>query len=276
MAMDKPRKQQRRGKRVRTYRPYAASKEKGVPTAVSDEPVRLNRFIARAGVCSRRDADLLISAGKVSVNGSVVQTLGVKVSAVDEVVVNGKRLVPARMVYLLLNKPTDTITTTSDERGRKSVLDLIAPSDLKKAGLFPVGRLDRHTSGALILTNDGMLAHRLMHPSYEIEKIYRVQVREALEDAHLDQLRNGVELDDGPATVDRIEVISGSSGKEVGLSLHEGRNRQIRRMFESIGREVHKLERIRYAGLSTTGLRKGKWRRLKTTEVVGLYKLVKL
>ncbi|MCH8276513.1 MAG: rRNA pseudouridine synthase [Bacteroidetes bacterium] len=242
----------------------------------TSDKIRLNRFIAKAGVCSRRDADKLITEGRVSVNSQVVRTLGVQISTKDNVSVNGRRIVPAHHVYLLMNKPSDTITTTSDEKGRQSVLDLIKNPDLKKVGLFPVGRLDRHTTGLLLITNDGTLAHRLMHPSYEIEKLYRVTMKEPLTDEILDKLRTGVELDEGMATVDRVEFIQGKDRREVGISIHEGRNRQVRRMFEALGREVHKLERVRYAGLSATGIRRGKWRRLKRQEVAGLYKLVKL
>ena len=176
----------------------------------------------------------------------------------------------------MLNKPGDTITTASDEKGRTTVLDLVNRPDLQKSGLFPVGRLDRHTRGVLLITNDGTLAHRLMHPSFEIEKIYRVRTAEAVSDEQLQQLREGIDLDDGPAKADRVDRVEGADGHEVGISIHEGRNRQVRRMFEKLGHEVKRLERIRYAGLTAAGVRPGKWRFLNEKEIFRLYKSVNL
>ncbi len=238
--------------------------------------MRLNRYIARSGICSRRDADVLISEGKVQVNGTVISEFGVRVQSGDEVLVDGRRISPADHVYILLNKPTDTITSTSDERGRKSVLDLISATDLKGIGLFPVGRLDRNTMGVLLLTNDGKLAHRLMHPSYEVEKYYKVKARDRLTKRDLESLETGVELEDGPATADQVARLEDKTQRTIALSIHEGRNRQIRRMFEAIGSEVSELERFRYAGLTTKGIRRGKWRRLTREEILKLYRLVKL
>ncbi len=240
------------------------------------QELRLNRYIARAGVCSRRDADNLISAGSVSVNGQVITELGTKILPTAEVLVNGKRIGRAKFEYILLNKPGDTITTVSDEKGRRTVMDQLEGIELENAGLFPVGRLDRHTIGVLLITNDGVLAHRLTHPSYEIEKVYRVRARKPLEDNDIQELKAGIELEDGLATLDRIERLTGSDGREVGISIHEGRNRQIRRMFEKIGHNVQRLERVRYAGLTTKGVRSGKWRRLTPDEIAQLYKRVKL
>lgn len=239
-------------------------------------PVRLNRFIARAGVCSRREADDLIARGIVAIDGTIVTVLGTKIDRKQTVTVSGKRITPAGHAYILLNKPTDTITTSSDEKGRRTVLDLIAREDLKDLGLFSVGRLDRHTRGVLLITNDGKLAHRLMHPSFETEKIYRVKTSTLVTDTDLDLLRSGVTLDDGLARADKIDRLEDVDGYEVGISIHEGRNRQIRRMFEKLGHEVMRLERVRYAGLTTTGVRAGKWRFLKEKEVLQLYKLVDL
>ncbi|GIV61297.1 MAG: pseudouridine synthase [Rhodothermaceae bacterium] len=238
--------------------------------------MRLNRYIARAGVCSRRKADELIRAGRVRVNGEVVTEMGVRVQEGDEVIVNGRRISPQPYLYLLLNKPGDTITTTDDEKGRATVLDLIDLPPEEKEGLFPVGRLDRHTTGVLLLTNDGELAHRLMHPRYQVEKLYRVRTREAVKPHQLEQLREGIELDDGLARADRVAYLTPDNHHEVGLQIHEGRNRQVRRMFEALGHEVVQLERVAYAGLTTAGVRRGKWRRLQDAEVRRLRRSVGL
>jgi 23S rRNA pseudouridine2605 synthase len=240
------------------------------------EPVRLNRYVAQAGVCSRREADVLIREGRVRVNGRAVTELGVRVQPGDQVEVNGRRVSPRPFVYLLLNKPADTITTTDDERGRKTVLDLIDLPPAEKEGLFPVGRLDRDTQGVLLLTNDGELSHRLMHPSYQIDKLYRVRTRMPVKPDELARLRDGVLLDDGMARADQVAYVQPPDLHELGLLLHEGRNRQIRRMLEAIGHLVERLERVGYAGLTTEGLRRGKWRRLLPHEVTRLYRLVKL
>lgn len=270
----------------RTDRRGRRSPRKGSARSASDskprrpfepgEDIRLNKFIARAGVCSRRDADRLIADGKVTVNGSVVTEMGTKVRLKDTIEVNGRRIVPEHLTWILLNKPKDAITTTSDERDRRTVLDLIDREKVDIDGLFPVGRLDRDTTGVLLITNDGDLAHRLMHPSYEITKMYMVTVDRPIDDADLDRLRAGIELDDGPATVDRVARPDPSDPRVVGLSIHEGRNRQVRRMMEALGYEVKSLERIRYAGLTSKGIRRGKWRRLDTDEVSALYRQVKL
>ncbi len=260
---------------------WGAPKKKRTPQILSDPsvldyPVRLNRYIARAGVCSRREADDLISRGRVAVDGETVSELGSKIDEEQIVTVRGKRIRPAAHIYLILNKPPDTITTASDEKGRTTVLDLIAQDRFTDKGLFPVGRLDRHTRGVLLITNDGKLAHRLMHPSFEIEKVYRVQTETLVTDEDLELLRTGIELEDGPAKADSIDRVEDGRGFEVGISIHEGRNRQIRRMFEKLGHVVKRLERVRYAGLTSTGVRPGKWRLLKEKEILKIYKTVDL
>jgi 23S rRNA pseudouridine2605 synthase len=199
--------------------------------------------------------------------------MGVKVSPEQDVRVDGRPIAPRKLAYVLLNKAKNTITTTDDEHDRTTVLDGL-PSDLQR-DLFPVGRLDRDTTGALLLTNDGDLAHRLMHPRYEVEKIYLVQTRDAVKPHQLDELRNGVTLEDGPARADMV-AYPDENHHQVALSIHEGRNRQVRRMFEVLGHEVTALERIHYAGLTLDGLRRGRWRRLEAHEINALRRAVKL
>lgn len=243
---------------------------------VSEEGIRINKFIARAGVSSRRKADALIKEGKVKINGRVVTEFWTQVTPEDEVEVNGTRITRSEKVYILLNKPRHTITTTNDEKGRDTVMDLVDIPEAEIAGVFPVGRLDRDTQGVLLLTNDGNLGHRLMHPSYEIEKLYIVRTKEAIKPHQLEQLQQGVRLEDGLAKADMAIYTQSNSQHELGIKLHEGRNRQIRRMLEAIGHEVTYLERVEYAGLTSKGVRRGKWRRLESHEVKRLRRLVKL
>lgn len=238
--------------------------------------IRLNKYIARAGVTSRRKADDVIDAGRVRVNGEVVKEYWYRVKESDEVMVGGKVISPQKKRYLLLNKPKDAITTTDDERGRDTVMDYVKLPEREKQGVFPVGRLDRDTVGVLLLTNDGDLAHRLMHPSYEIEKLYVVETRRPVKPHELDELRRGVELEDGPARADRVAYLDSDVPLRIGLSIHEGRNRQIRRMMEALGHEVTRLERVNYAGLTTEGLARGEHRALRDHEVRRLRNRVKL
>ena len=237
-------------------------------------PVRLNKYLARAGVASRREADAIIEAGRVHVNGEVVTEMGVKVSPSDRVEVDGQPVTPSDLVYVLLNKPTDAITTVSDDRGRRTVMDLVSLPESAKAALFPVGRLDRDTTGALLLTTDGELAHRLMHPRYGAVKLYRVRLDAPITQAELDRLRTGVDLDDGVASADQAAFLD--DRQTLGLQLHEGRNRQVRRMVEALGRRVEALDRVGYAGLDLSGLRRGRWRHLQPHEVNALRRSVKL
>lgn len=240
------------------------------------EPVRLNRYIAWAGVCSRRKADELITEGRVRVNDDVVTQLGTMVNPGDQVSVSGRIISPNPFIYLLLNKPKDVLTTKADERNRPTVMGLIRDADVEKAGVFPVGRLDRDTLGVLLLTNDGELAYRLMHPSYEIEKIYVVETREGVKPHEIEQLKAGVQLDDGPAAADQAGYVDPQNHHHIALQIHEGRNRQVRRMIKAIGHEIVHLERIRYAGLTTDGVKRGAWRRLAGHEVSRLRSLVHL
>ena len=234
----------------------------------------MNRYIARAGVCSRRKADGLIDRGLVKVNGTVAKEYWTHVRAEDVVEVNGHVISPRRFEYVLMNKPTDTITTTKDYRGRRTVLDLVPFDD--RAGLFPVGRLDRHTTGVLILTSDGDLAHRLMHPRWGVAKRYVVRTRAEVPPEAITRLRRGLELDDGLARADMAAYLNPMDRKTIGIEVHEGRNRQIRRMLAVLGCEVESLERVSYGHLTAKGVRRGKWRKLQPWEITKLRRLVHL
>lgn len=236
--------------------------------------LRLNRFIARAGICSRRKADDLIFAGKVKVNGKLEENPATRVAPTDEVEVNGTILQRQDHVYILLNKGRNTITSTNDDRGRKTVMDTL-PEKYHSQGLFPVGRLDRNTEGVLLITNDGELAHRLMHPSHEVSKVYRVTTDRPVTPVDLEKLKSGVELEDGPASADRVTHVNGIPNITA-IEIHEGRNRQVRRMYKALGYDVTSLERVYYAGLNTRGLKRGRWRTLETREIKQLKKKVGL
>ncbi|MFC2085855.1 pseudouridine synthase [Bacteroidota bacterium] len=235
----------------------------------------MNRYIARSGVCSRRKADEFIVEGRVKVNDQIVREMGTKVTRADRVTVNGHHIHKVSAEYILLNKPKDTISTVTDPQGRRTILDLITRPELLP-GLFPVGRLDRDTTGAILLTTDGELANRLMHPSWVVNKIYVAQTKAPLKEADLERLRSGVTLDDGPAKADQATFPRLDDRTHVAVQIHEGRNRQIHRMFEALGHEVVKLDRIRYAGLTLDDVRRGHWRRLTPIEVRRLRKLVRL
>jgi len=238
-----------------------------------DEEIRINKYIAHAGYCSRREADELIASGKVFVNGTKVTELGTQVKRTDRVQVEGQSLSLEPFVYILLNKSKDVISTTDDEKDRTTVVDQI--EDATGYRVYPVGRLDRNTTGLLILTNDGDLAHRLMHPSYKVKKTYAVQTERVLTDEELTAYQSGIKLDDGLAKGFNIKR-SHQNPAEFHLSVYEGRNRLIRRMVEYHGTQVTQLKRIQYAGLNLKGVRMGRWRYLKQKEVNDLRKLVKL
>jgi 23S rRNA pseudouridine2605 synthase len=224
--------------------------------------VRLNAYIARAGVASRRKADDLIKAGRVTVNGEPGQ-LNTFVAADDDVRLDGKQLAKQRVAYVLLNKPAGVVTTARDPQGRRTVVDVVS----HPARVVPVGRLDVDTTGALLLTNDGDLAHRLAHPRYEVDKVYEVECWTQPTDGDLVRLRDGVELDDGPTRPAEVRRLSGA---HIELVLHEGRNRQVRRMFEAVGHRVKGLHRSRYGPLTLEGLEPGTWRELEASEVESL------
>jgi pseudouridine synthase len=227
--------------------------------------MRLNAWLARAGVASRRKADALIKAGRVTVNGEAGQ-LNTFVASGDDVRLDGRPLARQRLAYVLLNKPAGVVTTAHDPQGRRTVLDVVD----HPARIVPVGRLDADTTGALLLTNDGELAHRLAHPRYEIDKVYEVECRTRPSDADLRRLREGVELDDGPTRPAQVRRLD---GKRIELVIHEGRNRQVRRMLEAVGNRVERLHRSRYATLTVDGLAPGAWRELEPDEAHALVHL---
>ena len=230
------------------------------------EDMRLNKYLSNSGICSRREADILISTGVVSVNGKVITEMGFRVSPGDVVVYGGQAIKPERNVYLLLNKPKDFITTNDDPQNRKTVMHLVEGAC--KERIYPVGRLDRNTTGLLLMTNDGNMADLLSHPSSKVRKIYHVTLDKNISARELNQLVNeGVNLDDGPATADEAEFVEEDSRKEVGITLHSGRNRIVRRMFEALGYNVIKLDRVSYAGLTKKDLPRGRWRMLSEKEV---------
>lgn len=229
--------------------------------------MRLNRFISNSGVCSRREADELIAMGLVTVNGKAITEMGYKVTATDDVRYEGRRLKAEKPVYILLNKPKGYITTTDDPQERNTVMNLIAGAC--KERVYPVGRLDRNTSGLLLLTNDGELTDKLTHPSYEVKKIYKAELDKPLTKADFQKILDGVHLEEGKAPVDDLAVVS-EDGKTIGLEIHIGWNRVIRRIFETLGYEVIKLDRSVYAGLDKKELSRGHWRFLREEEVIRL------
>ena len=226
----------------------------------------LNKFIAHAGICSRRDAADLVKSGKVSVNGTVITEPGHKVTGTDEIKVQGKKITTARnLVYILLNKPKDHITTTEDPEGRKTVMDIVKKATNER--VFPIGRLDRNTTGVLLLTNDGELAQKLSHPSYEVRKIYEVTLDKPLVKKDFDTLLNGITLDDGFIAPDSLAYADSHNKAVVGIEIHSGKNRIVRRMFEKIGYDVRNLDRVMYANLTKKNVERGKWRFLQEKEV---------
>lgn len=226
----------------------------------------LNKYIAHSGVAARREAADLVRQGAVKVNDELVTEPGFKVSPKDEVRVNGKKIFLAKnLVYILLNKPKDFITTTDDPQGRKTVLDIIARATTER--VYPVGRLDRNTSGVLLLTNDGELAQKLTHPSNEIKKVYHVTLNKPLDKKDFDQILKGITLEDGPAQVDVLAYAEMKDKTQVGVEIHSGRNRIVRRIFEKMGYDVKNLDRVVFAGLTKKNVDRGKWRFLTEKEV---------
>ena len=234
------------------------------PKNGNNEPVRLNKFIAQSGICSRRDADQLIKEGAIKLNGEVVTELGKKVLPTDRIEYNGQVLRGERKVYIVMNKPKGYVTSLDDPHNDKNVIDILGGK--VKERVFPVGRLDKYTTGVLIITNDGELTKTLTHPSFKKKKIYHVKLDRPAEIDIPQKLTNGIELEDGPAYADEISFVD-SSRKELGVEIHSGRNRIVRRMFDALGYEVKSLDRVYFAGLTKLGLKRGWWRYLTTAEV---------
>jgi 23S rRNA pseudouridine2605 synthase len=255
-------------KRKLKIQPKTSSPEKKISEErASDKSlIPLNKYIAHSGVCSRRDAAELIKQGKASVNGKPVTEPGTRVAMTDTVKLNGKKVTPSRnFVYILLNKPKDYITTTEDPQGRKTVLSLVKQATMER--VYPVGRLDRNTSGVLLLTNDGDLAQKLAHPKHEIKKVYHVTLDRPLQKQDFEKIAVGVQLEDGLAMVDAIAYAEVKDKTEVGLEIHSGRNRIVRRIFEHLGYDVRGLDRVMYAGLTKKNVQRGKWRLLTDKEI---------
>ena len=233
------------------------------------ETVRLNKYLANAGIAARRKCDELIKDGLVTVNGKVVREMGFRLSATDVVKFKGKLVKPQlNKTYLLLNKPKDVITTVKDEKGRKTVMDIVKSAT--KDRIYPVGRLDRATTGLLLITNDGDLAKKLTHPSHGVKKIYHVELTKSLAQKDLQKIAKGVDLEDGKADVDKISYLKGKSKSEIGIELHSGKNRIIRRIFESVGYKVKKLDRVYFGGLTKKDLPRGRYRHLTKQEIIML------
>jgi 23S rRNA pseudouridine2605 synthase len=263
--------QQRR--RTPDYNPnakYSVQKQLKYKEVLTDpnEPIRLNKFLSNAGVCSRREADEFIQAGAVKVNGQVITELGTKITRQDEVLFNDRAVHIESKVYIVLNKPKNTVTTSDDPQERKTVMDLVKNACRER--IYPVGRLDRNTTGVLLLTNDGDLASKLTHPSYKKKKIYHVWLDKNVAVEDMEKIANGLDLEDGEIHADAISYASEDDKSQVGIEIHSGRNRIVRRIFESLGYHVVKLDRVYFAGLTKKNLARGKWRYLNEKEVNAL------
>jgi 23S rRNA pseudouridine2605 synthase len=235
-----------------------------VATPIKEE-VRLNKFIANSGVCSRREADNFILAGVVTVNGEVVTELGTKVNInTDDIRFNGERLKGETKIYIVMNKPKGYVTTASDPHAEKTVMDLLKGCPTR---VFPVGRLDKNTTGVLMFTNDGEIAEKLTHPSYDKKKIYQVSLDNKLRGEDFDKILSGIELSDGVIAADELEYIEEDDHRKIGIEIHSGKNRIVRRIFESLGYEVKALDRVYFAGLTKKGIKRGDWRYLTEGEI---------
>ena len=232
------------------------------------EPIRLNKFLSNAGVCSRREADELIQKGEVKVNGEVITELGTKITRQDQVQLADKPVQIESKVYILLNKPKNCVTTSDDPQERLTVMDLVKNACTER--IYPVGRLDRNTTGVLLLTNDGDLASKLTHPSFKKKKIYHVWLDKNVAIEDMEKIANGLELEDGEVHADAISYANEEDKSQVGIEIHSGRNRIVRRIFESLGYHVMKLDRVYFAGLTKKNLGRGKWRYLNEKEVNAL------
>ncbi len=251
------------GKKLKKKKPFKQIKYK--ENADPNAPIRLNKYLANAGVCSRREADEFIQAGVVKVNGEVVTELGTKITRADEVMFHNQPVKLESKVYVLLNKPKGFVTTTDDPENRKTVMELVRSACSER--IYPVGRLDRATTGVLLLTNDGDLASKLTHPKYEKRKIYQVWLDKPVAMEHMQAIADGIELEDGEIHADAISYVTEEDLTQVGIEIHSGKNRVVRRMFEKLGYRVLKLDRVYFAGLTKKKLSRGKWRYLSEQEV---------
>ena len=238
-----------------------------------DNLVRLNKYISNSGICSRRQADEYIAAGLVKINDVIITEMGVKVKPGDEVKYNGVRIRTEKKIYVLLNKPKDFVTTMDDPEGRKTVMDLVKSAG--KERIYPVGRLDRNTTGVMLLTNDGELASKLTHPKYNQKKIYHVFLEQAMTQVDFNKMLEGVKLEDGFVRPDGLSFVNPNSKAELGIEIHSGKNRIIRRMFETLEYKVTRLDRVYFAGLTKKGLARGQWRYLSEKEI-NILKMSKL
>jgi 23S rRNA pseudouridine2605 synthase len=241
--------------------------ETRTPAPEKEALMPLNKYVAHCGICSRRDAAEWVKEGRVTINGMPVNDPAYRVQPQDKITLDGKPITPQRnLTYILLNKPKGFLTTTEDPEGRRTVMDLVASAAADR--LYPIGRLDRMTTGLLLLTNDGALAQKLSHPKYEVRKVYKVTIDRALEMKDFHLIKTGLELEDGPVKVDEIAFLEAKN--ELGLEIHSGRNRIVRRIFEALGYVVEKLDRVMYAGLTKKNLPRGKWRFLTEQEIIFL------
>jgi 23S rRNA pseudouridine2605 synthase len=261
-----PNKKNNKDFRKSSEKSYKKKSIKSVSAEKDNQLIRLNKYIANAGICSRREADKLIESGIIKVNGKIVKELGTKVLPTDKVQYDNQVLKSEKKYYVLLNKPKGFITTTDDPYERRTVMSLVKTAC--KERIYPVGRLDKNTTGLLLFTNDGELAKKLTHPKHEVKKIYHVVLDKNLTSADFKKISNGLELDDGPITVDAIAYAQGAvNKKEIGIEIHSGKNRIIRRIFESLDYKVLKLDRVSFAGLTKKDIPRGKWRFLNEKEI---------
>jgi 23S rRNA pseudouridine2605 synthase len=261
---NKPKEVKPRDKRK--YIDFKIKVKKGDPLpSFNDEAIRLNKYLSNAGVCSRREADVLIQTGVITVNGKIVTELGYKIAPTDVIQCNGETINAEKKRYVLLNKPKGFITTMDDPQGRKTVMTLVRNACRER--IYPVGRLDRETTGLLLFTNDGDLAKKLTHPRYQARKIYHVELNKPVKAEDLEKLLRGVDLEDGKSKADKASYVEGGNSREVGIEIHSGKNRIVRRMFESLGYTVVKLDRVVFAGLTKKDLPRGMFRHLSEDEV---------
>jgi 23S rRNA pseudouridine2605 synthase len=258
-------------KPFKEFKPARKRISEKIKTPLEPGEIRLNKYIAQSGICSRREADDLIKKGLVMVNNNVVTEMGFKVKPNEMVKYQGKIILSEPFVYIIMNKPKDFITTTEDDKGRKTVMDLLV--DKVNERVFPIGRLDRNTTGVLIITNDGELSQMLTHPSFEIKKVYHVVLDKKVSQKDLDQLVEGVELEDGIVHADAVAYVESDDKRHVGIEIHSGKNRIVRRMFENLGYDVEKLDRVSFGNFTKKDLPRGKWRHLNNYELADILKM---